>query len=132
MSCGRSSDTASGQAIQPADTACKTQQVQIAVHDGFLQNLCGCTESSAQIILPPTQLTCTAAAGTQIEFLVFTAHLEHQIISTGTTLTFPSSPRFDPMADMKQRVHAFVLNTPGTYSFTDAYDNSMIGQITIK
>jgi hypothetical protein len=109
---------------------CATNQVQIAVNDGFIQNLCGCSEPAATIF-PPATLTCTVDAGTVVYFWYLGTTLRHQIHSSASP-TFPTSPVSDPNNSNPIKVHVVTLNTAGTYDFEDIFEPSLSGSIIVQ
>ena len=70
-------------------------------------------------------------AGSVVIFSYFGAQLEHQIISSGTPSFIPSGP-YNPKDLQPVQVFATQLASTGTYSFTDAFNSSIAGQIIVQ
>src|SRR4051794_33373640 len=89
--CGTGAD-----GLPPAVAACPAGAAMLAVRDGSLQRLCGCTEGEA-LIAPPAALSCTVSAGTVVFFQYTSTTLTHQIVpSSPLTAFFVPSPLSDP------------------------------------
>lgn len=110
-------------------TGCQSGSALVAVGDGFLEILCGCNEAAGTTVTS-TALTCTVNSGTTVVFQYVGPKLKHQILSTTTGgQTFPHSPVSDPAVTPGVRSHAFRPSVAGTYSFTDAFNSGLTGQI---
>ncbi|MGK5084894.1 hypothetical protein WDW37_16525 [Bdellovibrionota bacterium FG-1] len=131
LACGNNPGSVSQESPAASDTSCVSGQAQIAIRDGFLQNLCGCNESAGQLI--PTQqgtLICTVPSGVTVFFHYLGTSLKHEIVSTGSP-AFLSSPPSDPKAILSLPTHVVQFANPGTYSFEDAFDTGLQGQIIV-
>lgn len=113
--------------------SCVTAKIaQIVVLDGFLQNICGCQETP-KVTAAGSSFVCTVPAGTVVYFQYSGTVLAHQLISNGTP-SFPSSPLSDP-GDLKHplvRSHAVVMNSSGSYNFSDAFNGALSGVIVVQ
>ena len=114
-------------------TACQAGAAQIAVADGYLQNVCGCNEPAGTLSGPSMSLTCTVRPNTIVLFRYQATRLKHQIIPTGTTdlSIFGASPVSDPLSSAPVLVHAIQLTASGTYTFQDAFNSALSGQIVV-
>lgn len=110
-------------------TRCGAKEAQISVLDGFIQNHCGCQESTGQTL---TNLTCTIPTGTTIFIHFGAAALRHQIVPVGSPAIL-TSPMYDPAAIPVVRTFGFILDgTPGDiYSFKDQFDPRLTGQFIL-
>jgi hypothetical protein len=113
-----------------ASGVCTPGKAQLAVYDNFLQILCGCQEAPA-IIQPPTNLTCTVSANTQVIFWYIATTQFHQIQSTAQP-TFPISPLNDPGSSNPIPTHVIMLTNPGSYEFQDVYNRTLNGTIIVQ
>lgn len=130
--CGGASPFEPTQGLALDATRCGAGQAQIAVRDGAIQSLCGCAESTGQLVGSNTgSLTCTVPAGTVVFFHYVAPLLPHQIVSTGTP-SFPSSALSGSGAIVPVPTHAVRFESSGTYAFQDAFDNGLRGQITVQ
>jgi hypothetical protein len=78
------------------------------------------------------QTVCTVPVGTQVFFYYMATLNQHQLVPLAGS-AFPPSPLSDPAAKAyKVKVHSFKPMSPGTYRFTDAYDNGVIGSIVAQ
>jgi plastocyanin len=109
---------------------CTATKAQLAVYDGFIQNLCGCQEAPEQVF-PPNSLTCTISPGTTVIFWYIATNLFHQIQSTANP-TFPTSPLSDPNAINPIRAHVVTFGDAGNYEFADVYDPAINGTIVVQ
>jgi plastocyanin len=109
--------------------ACTPGKAQLAVYDGFIQNLCGCQEPE-EVVMPPASLTCTVPAGTTVWFWYISTTQFHQIQSTANP-TFPTSPLNDPNASNPVKTHVVTLKDPGNYEFQDVYNRAVNGTIVV-
>ena len=130
--CASSNPTDPMAAVPAESTACLAGQAQIVVRDGSLQNLCGCAESNGQVISTHEgTLTCTVPVGTVVFFHYIGIQLQHQIISTGAP-SFGSSAPAGPGIVRPVVVHTVEFDTAGSYSFLDAFDNGLNGNIVVQ
>lgn len=116
-----------------AATSCTSGQVQLEVNDGFLRNLCGCTETAGTFAKAGTELTCTIVAGAYVSFNYLGTVQKHQIVSKGTP-EFSPSPLSDPQvtAHTPIRYHGIALTIPGTYRFEDRFNSALSGQLVVQ
>ena len=120
-------------AVPTPSASCASGMAIVGVHDGFLQILCGCTETAGTSATPPAALTCTVAAGTVVVFEYVGTSARRQIRSTASAaLTFAGSPVVDPHEATSPRAHAVRLSTAGTYAFEDELDASLNGSIVVQ
>jgi hypothetical protein len=113
---------------QPSST-CPQNTALLAVYDGLLATLCGCSQASPVYSPPGTRLLCTVPTGTLVLFQYLQSQEKHQIMST-SPLSFPPSPLSDPSDQTTMiRAHAVRLSTPGTYSFQDTINTSLAGDL---
>lgn len=117
--------------VTQADTSCVAGQAQVQISDGYFEDLCGCAETPGTQVASPGTLTCTVPAGTVVFFYFVATFTHHQIISTGGTLSFPSSPISDTDTGNVQP-YGVPFPTAGTADFEDAYDTSLQGQIIVQ
>lgn len=125
-SCGTSTIPLSN--VAPAQTACQPNTAQIAVGDGFLQILCGCTqanEAPLTVFPTPEKLTChVQSANTTVFFLFVNTKSRHQIVPTGPNFFQPSAVN-NPSVDPVIISSATLLSQPGTvYSFEDLFSGA--------
>lgn len=118
------------QEITPQSSACTAGQAQVRFLDGMMQNLCGCTESAAQMIKPPSVLTCTINSGTRVFVNFLGAQNFHQIQSTNTP-SFPPSAVYNPDDNLLNNTHVIHFTAAGTYEFRDAYDHRLSGSFIV-
>lgn len=112
-------------------TSCSSGTAQIAVGDGYLEVLCGCTEANGTIVVPPSVLTChVSAPSTAIVFAFVGTTLQHQIVSTSGP-GFASSSLYDPQAAQPISSYSATLSTSGTYGFQDQVNAQMTGEIIV-
>jgi hypothetical protein len=116
--------------VNQSDTACATGQAQVQISDGYFEDLCGCAEGSSTVTSPGT-LTCTVPLNTVVFFYVIAGFTHHQVISTGGTLTFPSSS-VSAIDTGTVQPYGFQFTTAGTADFEDAYDTALQGQIIVQ
>ncbi len=116
--------------VTPTNSTCQANQAQILVGDGFLKNLCGCTQTAGTQVGPGTSLDCTVVAGTTVFFHYIGTRLKHQIAPT-TSGSFVISPPRDPDNANSILAHAVTFQTSGTYGFQDLYFPQLIGQIIV-
>jgi hypothetical protein len=113
----------------PKALGCPTGSAIIMVSDGFLETICGCAEASPTYAPQGQALTCTVPTGTAVFFEYIGTGMPHQILSTGTP-SFPPSPLSDPSDPSSMvRVHTVKLTLPGTYTFHDAINPTLSGQL---
>ncbi len=114
-------------------TNCSARVAQLAVRDGFIQNLCGCVEPIVEPTpaSPTTLVTCTVTAGTTVFFHYIATTLTHAIVSTGSP-SFVSSPLSDPVAQTPYRIHGVLFDKAGTYRFEDAFNEGLQGRIVVQ
>jgi len=110
-------------------TSCDAKEAQISILDGFMQNHCGCQESTGQTL---TTLTCTISTGTTVFLHFGAAALRHQIVPVGSPAIM-TGPMFDPSAGTVVRTFGFIIDgTPGdVYSFKDQFDPRLTGQFIL-
>jgi hypothetical protein len=125
LGCGESTEK-----LSPANTSCSPNVANIEVQNGFLRILCGCQEAEGSIATNANTLTCTVAPDSLIVFN-YAGTFQHRIVSSGTP-SFPSGPIFDPLAEKTTRVHSIQLSASGTYSFVDAFDPAISGQVIVR
>src|SRR5438105_1112266 len=97
-------------ALNPVDTACQPRVAQIAVADGFLENLCGCQEALGTLQMAPANITCTVTAGTTVIFRFAANQQRHQIIST-TIGAFAASNVSDPTSPFGPKIYPVQFTT---------------------
>jgi hypothetical protein len=107
-------------------TGCGPGVAQIAIQDGLTQVLCGCNEPAAGPIVPPATLTCTVESGTTLFFQFIANRAFHQVVPVGTPFFAPST------LERRERVHAVIFSTPGSYQFQDSIDNRLTGVIVVQ
>lgn len=107
-------------------TGCDQGSAYIVVHDGALENLCGCNESQT-IASSGTMLTCTVNVGATVVFH-FMGGNRHQIRSTGTP-QFTETPRVEKVT--RVRHYGVHFDAVGTYTFEDSYSEGVSGQIIV-
>ena len=110
---------------------CSAQSAMIGVYDGLLRIFCGCAEAAGTVAVPPQSLTCTISSGTMMVFFYDSPATRHQILSIGSP-SFVSSPIYDPEDDSPVQTHSVVLNSTGTYSFVDAFQSNLGGQVIVQ
>ena len=64
-------------------------------------------------------------------FLYIGTTLLHQVISQGTPVFTPSALN-DPSDNIPFKQHTVIFTTPGTYKFTDNFNNALSGQIVVQ
>ncbi len=116
--------------LGPSDTACSGSMAQLEMGDGYLRNLCGCAEAAGTTASGGSALTCTIPAGTTVFFQFGAARTRHQILATGAP-ELPSGPEIDPVNPLSPKAHAATLTSAGTYTFRDAFDESVVGSIVV-
>ena len=117
--CGTNTTSLSGTA------GCGTNHAAIAVYEGMLQNLCGCTGAgqNGAVAASGSTLTCTVPVGTTVFFQFIEPTGEHQIEAVGTP-TFAASPI--------NTFHAVTfLTAASTYTYRDAFNTALQGQIIV-
>lgn len=118
--------------IAAGATSCQAGSAQIRVGDGFLQNICGCQETSTAAVVSPATLTCTVSGtGTKVFFHYIGTRLTHQLGPTSAASVFPASPISDPHAPQPVRVHVVQFNSSGTFAFEDLQNPAMTGRIIV-
>ena len=110
--------------------SCGAHTAVIRVQDGFLEILCGCTEAAGTVSAAGSPLTCTLSSGDNVIFDYRGSRNAHQIVSSGTP-SFPSSPAKVRGSAMRIHTHGFSLDTAGTYSFSDNFDQQLTGQLIV-
>lgn len=119
-----------------ASASCPTGVVQIAIHDGMLQRLCGCTlagQENGTFVAPGTQLSCTPSANPAKVFFVFMNQATRsQIVPVGTN-AFPPSHVYIPDMDPIVKTHLAQLSgaSGATFDFKDQFNASVTGRITL-
>lgn len=114
-----------------AQPKCDAGTAVIEVQDGFLRNLCGCDETAGTLALAGSSLTCTVSTNTLVVFQFNGATLKHQILSQASP-SFVSSPVADPQGEVRVPTYAVKLTSAGTYSFEDAFNSALAGQIVVQ
>lgn len=120
-------------AVSAPTSTCPSGTAEILVGDGFLQRVCGCTETSGTSVGSNTSLGCTVTSGTRVYFHFVGTTLLHQIVTSGTP-SFASSAVYDPKPDNASdgaHVHVVRLTTSGTYSYRDLYNPGLRGTVTV-
>lgn len=117
--------------ITETDTTCTSSMAVIAVYDGFYQRMCGCAEAEGTRVYSPDTLTCTLSKNSVVFFQYFSPSQPAQIVPTGT-LQITSSPIYNPRTTGTQRSFAVQMTETGTYSFKNAYNPQMVGQIIVQ
>ena len=111
-------------------TRCTSNQAQIRILDGLSQRLCGCNETSTQMIKPPSTLTCTINRGTRVFVHFVGAANFHQLQSINTP-SFPSSGVYNPDDTNSQASFVIHFTNAGTYEFRDAFDHAISGSFVV-
>ncbi|MCM2279960.1 MAG: hypothetical protein NDJ89_17955 [Oligoflexia bacterium] len=111
---------------------CSAGTAQILVTDGFLRNLCGCTEPAGTLVAPPATLTCTVAAGSHVFFIYASAFQPQQIGPAAGSPSFVVSPISDPQDEVPYRVHAVKFDAIGSYDFRDLFNSALSGRIVVQ
>jgi plastocyanin len=101
------------------------------VGEGFLLRLCGCAEASGTFSTPAVDLDCTVASGTQVAFHYLGTQIKHQLVPNGGASSFFPSAVSDPELESPIRVHVVTFSSSGTYSYMDAFNQSMVGRIIV-
>lgn len=116
--------------VRSGDSNCHTGLAQIGIGDGFIEYLCGCTGQpvGGTILYSPATVTCHVPAGTTVMFQYIGIHTKHQIINS-SGLQFPSGAPVD--GTNVYVTPAPTLTTPGTYGFSDAFNNGITGQLIV-
>jgi hypothetical protein len=116
----------------PASTlVCDTRVAQIAVWDGFLQNLCGCGGTDGAIVNAKSPLTCTYALGTILYVHFHGPKLFHQLVPVGSP-AIPATSLYNPDKPLENRVFPISIPVTGTYSFQDQFMGAdLFGTITV-
>ncbi|MBC7692208.1 MAG: hypothetical protein H7222_10595 [Methylotenera sp.] len=113
-------------------TACRPGVAQIAVHDGSLQHICGCTESTGQsVVYPPAALTCTVPVDTFVLFYFLDTHLRHQLVPQGTS-GFNAGAPFNPERPSSNKVHSAGFSQTGSFAFKDVFLPTVQGVIVVQ
>ena len=132
VACADGLPCAEGLALAGADSTCTPGSAQLAIGDGFQENLCGCQETGGAVVATGTgPVTCTVNSGTQIFFYYLGTRLRHQVISA-TGDGFAASPVSDPADKTMTKVHSFQITVPGTYGYVDAFDAGITGQFVVQ
>jgi hypothetical protein len=114
-----------------SDTSCATNIAQIAVWDGFLQNVCGCGGANGTIVNPKTGLSCTYRLGTTLYVYFHGPTLRHQLVPVGSP-AIPATSIYNPDEPLVNRVFPITLTTTGTYTFQDQFMGAeLFGTITV-
>ena len=113
------------------NSGCANNTAILAVYDGAIQNLCGCQESSTDLIAGNQGVTCTVSQGSTVIFQYIRTQLPHQIAGSGTP-QMGTSPLSQPKDEIPLRTFSLILNQAGTYSFEDLYDLTINGQIIVQ
>lgn len=133
LSLGAMGNTCQDEHSVPGPSAtCEAGTAQIAVHDGYLQRVCGCGGTDGEMIASPGHLSCTLEIGSTVFIHYFGARLPHRIIPTGTP-DFPIGPIYDPRVgdtDMV-RASAFEPAAVGTYLFQDEFQVDLTGDFIV-
>jgi plastocyanin len=123
--------------MAPSTTGCQaaasgaTASAAILVTDGTLQILCGCAEAGGTTVgAGAGTLTCTVNAGTTVDFFVLKSRVPHMIQSTGSPAFVSSPPMNVPTNSL--RAYGVTFSTAGTYTYNDAYNSSLSGQIVVN
>lgn len=133
LSLGAMGNTCQDESAFPAPSAtCDVGTAQIAVHDGYLQRVCGCGGIDGEMVATPGHLSCTLKLGSTVFIHYFGAQLPHRIIPTGTP-DFPVGAIYHPsLGDLASvRSHAFEPEVVGTYPFQDEFQVDLTGDFTV-
>ena len=112
-------------------SGCGANTALVGVRDGFLEVLCGCTETAGTVVTNGQTLSCTVSQNTWVVFDYSTTRLTHQIISTSTP-SFVDSPVRQAGENESSLSHAVKFETTGTYTFQDRYFSGLKGQIVVQ
>lgn len=110
---------------------CSAKAAQIGVGAGRLFIFCGCQEAAGTEARPPAVLTCTVPARTTVFFRYLATGATHQIVSTGQPSFEPSPPSQSSLVGAAN-LFTVEFDQAGTYTFKDAYFESLQGQIVVQ
>lgn len=110
-------------------SGCGANTALIGVGDGYIQNLCGCTEADGTTSVTQDGFTCTVSNGDTVIFHYLGTKLKHQILSTSGGKSFPATPVNDPNSDHPVWSFSISITETGTFFFQDAFNPIISGQI---
>jgi hypothetical protein len=118
--------------LQPVEneksSGCESGTALIAVYDGSMQTLCGCSEGSGSKSQNGTLLTCTVTKPNVVVFQFIGTKNRHQIVSAD----FIGSTLHDPASASTTQSHAVKLETAGSYGFHDGFLPVIGGTIVVQ
>ena len=99
-------------------TTCDSGTAQIAVYDGGMQRICGCTEGTSGVVVSGQTLTCTVSVGTTVFYLYQGIAQSHQVsISGQTTFVVRSGGSGVTQTD------GWRFTSTGSFTFVDTFTN---------
>ena len=132
LSAGCSQQIGCIRGLNPSDTVCPANDAEVAIGDGFVENLCGCLspgENGTQQVAP-NPITCHIAAGGFVFFQFINTKQIHQIIPAPGSIFFPAGTVSDP--SKTPLVETAPIPFPaGTYQFQAAY-SALTGTIVAQ
>lgn len=113
----------------PSST-CESGMAVVALLDGALERVCGCQETSGDVVTPPAVLDCTVNSGDRVLFFYGAGSTPRQVESVGSP-AFPSSAPHLPNTTASPLIHPVVFDAAGTYEYRDALSPSVQGRIVV-